>query len=66
MFPYEIGANRAVELRLSAIGDNIIALGVEIEGGKGRRTMRIVKARGIDHDLDERELRISGRGVEVS
>ena len=66
MFPYEIGANRERELRLSALGDNIIALGVEIEGGKGRRTMRIVKARGIDHDLDERQLRISGRGVEVS
>jgi circadian clock protein KaiC len=66
MFPYELAADRERELRLSALGDNIIALGVEIEGGKGRRTMRIVKARGIDHDLDERQLRISGRGVEVS
>jgi hypothetical protein len=33
--------------------------------GRCQRTIRVVKARGIGHDLDQRELRITGQGVKV-
>lgn len=65
-FPYETRSDGAHETRLSALADNVLLLGVEIEKGQGRRTMRVVKARGIEHDLDVKQLRITAKGVEVS
>jgi circadian clock protein KaiC len=50
--------------RLSALADNIIRLDVETDG-KVRRTIRIVKARGVDHKLDKGEVRITRAGVQV-
>ncbi|ANH67755.1 ATPase domain-containing protein [Mitsuaria sp. 7] len=66
MFTYEtIGKDLFTETRMSALADNIILLGIQIEDRKARRTLRIVKARGIAHDLDEHELTISSSGVKV-
>ncbi len=65
LFPYETTTSGDVEKRLSALADNILLLCFDLEEGRGRRTIRVVKARGIEHDLDARELRITSRGVEV-
>ncbi|MBA3463661.1 MAG: AAA family ATPase [Deltaproteobacteria bacterium] len=54
-----------MEGQISALTDAILRLGVELDGGKARRTLQIVKARGTNHDLDVQELRITSRGVEV-
>lgn len=62
---YETLNNGEVESRLSRLADNIILLGIHLDARRGRRTIRIVKARGIEHDLDERDLRITSHGVEV-
>jgi circadian clock protein KaiC len=51
--------------QISAVSDIIIRLGVEQRGDHNRRTLRIVKARGTNHDLDTHDLRISNKGVEV-
>jgi circadian clock protein KaiC len=65
MFPYESTVSGDVERRLSALSDNILLLGLDLREGRGRRTIRVVKARGLEHDLDARELRITAKGVEV-
>jgi circadian clock protein KaiC len=52
------------EARFSAMADNLLLLGVEL-GQQTRRTIRIVKARGIPHDLNERELVITRSGLEI-
>ncbi len=49
--------------KLSAISDAIFKLGVDYRGDIGRRTIRVVKARGISHDLNTRELRITSDGL---
>lgn len=65
LFTYETVETTAIERRLSALADNIILLGMELSARRGARTLRIVKARGIPHDLDVHELKITGKGVEV-
>lgn len=65
IFSYETSSGGEVEARLSPLADNIILLGIDLNERRGRRTIRVVKARGIAHDLDEHELRITGLGVEV-
>ncbi|RZI54049.1 MAG: hypothetical protein EOP12_05000, partial [Pseudomonas sp.] len=66
IFTYEtFGQELFTETRMSALADNIILLGVEIQGRQAQRTLRIIKARGIAHDLNTHELSISARGVEV-
>lgn len=65
IFPYETAITGEVDARLSPLADNILLLGIQLTEGRGRRTIRVVKARGIEHDLDERELHITSRGVEV-
>jgi circadian clock protein KaiC len=52
------------EPRLSALADNIILLGV-LTDGKVRRTIRVVKARNLDHDLQEHEMCISKKGIVI-
>ena len=46
----------------SALTDNIVMLGMELDKDP-RRTIRIVKARGVDHDLATRELKITSDGI---
>jgi len=65
VFTFETSALGEAVARLSAVADNILSLQLEVRDGRGRRTIRVVKARGIDHDLDVRELRITSLGVEV-
>ena len=65
IFTYETSNTGDVEARLSPLADNIVLLGIHLDERRGRRTVRIVKARGIEHDLDEHDLRITARGVEV-
>jgi circadian clock protein KaiC len=53
--------------QVSALTDVILRLGVQYEdGGRMRRTLQIVKARGTAHDPDIRELRITASGVDVA
>jgi circadian clock protein KaiC len=66
VFPYETTTFGEGEMRLSGVADNLLLLGFELQHGRGRRTIRIGKARGIDHDLDLRELRITATGIEVA
>ncbi len=50
---------------MSALADNILLLGLRLEGRQARRTLRVIKARGIPHDLNEHDLNITSHGVEV-
>ena len=52
--------------QVSAVCDNVLTLGVERTGDTARRTIHIVKARATQHDLDMHEVRISGKGIEVT
>jgi circadian clock protein KaiC len=66
LFAYErAGREQGLDARLSALADNIIQLDVELDG-KARRTIRIVKARGVEHRLDKHELCITRDGVQVA
>jgi circadian clock protein KaiC len=53
-----------LEGRMSAIADNIIQLAFD-PGATPRRSIRIVKARGVAHDLATRHFRIDPSGVRV-
>jgi circadian clock protein KaiC len=66
IFPYETAASGEVDARLSPLADNVLLLGLHLAEGRGRRSIRVIKARGIEHDLDERELCITRQGVEVA
>ena len=66
VFTYETtGHDIYTETRMSALADNVILLGIDLQERRARRTLRIVKARGIAHDMDEHELLIKSGGVEV-
>ncbi|QHI96745.1 AAA family ATPase [Xylophilus rhododendri] len=66
VFTYEtVGKDLFTETRMSALADNILLLSIQFEGRRAQRTLRIVKARGIAHDLDEHELTITASGIEV-
>lgn len=65
VFTYETTYTSLSATRLSALADNILLLGIEVDTGRGRRTARVVKARGIAHDLDVREMRIMATGLEI-
>jgi len=64
-FTHERTTADELDRRMSALADSVLLLNLEVEGGRGRRTLRIAKARGTAHDLDVHELRISADGVEV-
>jgi circadian clock protein KaiC len=51
--------------RLSHMTDNIVFLDIRPKQGVIGRTIRIAKARGIAHDLQEREIRIDGAGMRI-
>jgi circadian clock protein KaiC len=66
LFTYETAPDgRDLRARLSALADNVLRLDIEV-GEKVRRTIRIVKARGLEHTLEKVELRITKAGVQVS
>jgi circadian clock protein KaiC len=66
LFTYETSYQvQELQARLSALADNIIRLDVEV-GEKVRRTIRVVKARGVEHKLEKCEVRITQAGVCVS
>jgi circadian clock protein KaiC len=52
------------EPRLSSISDAIIRLGIELTDPP-RRTLRVVKARGIEHDLAAQEMVIERTGLRL-
>ncbi|MEP6652872.1 MAG: ATPase domain-containing protein [Myxococcales bacterium] len=56
---------KPMEGQLSALSDAILALRLERDGDIARRTLRIIKARGTNHDLNTRELQITSRGVSI-
>lgn len=62
---YETYMNTSIDARFSAIADNIVVLGMEVDGVSARRTIRIAKARGLAHDLSVREMAITGHGIVV-
>jgi circadian clock protein KaiC len=51
---------------VSVQSDVIVRLQLERHGDTTRRTLQVVKARGTNHDLDIRELRITAGGIEVT
>lgn len=66
LFTYETSYEaQDLQARLSALADNIIRLDVEV-GEKVRRTIRVVKARGVEHKMEKCEVRITKAGVSVS
>jgi len=67
LFPYEtIGVGHELDTRMSALADNIILLGVELDKTQARRTLRVVKLRGTEHDMNVHELHISSHGCRVA
>lgn len=54
-----------LEGQISALSDAILSLQVERPQNRSMRTLQVVKARGTDHDLNVRELRITSKGAEV-
>jgi circadian clock protein KaiC len=51
--------------RLSHMSDNIIFLDIRAKEGLVGRSLRIAKARGVQHDLQLRELEITGKGLRI-
>lgn len=51
--------------RLSHMTDNIVFLDIRAKHGVIGRTIRIAKARGIAHDLQERDIRIDASGMRI-
>lgn len=54
----------AVDARVSALCDNIFSLCVDFTNA-ARRTLRIVKARGIEHSLEPRKMHLTARGAQI-
>jgi circadian clock protein KaiC len=65
LFTYETHDVGMPSMRVSTLADNIVLLGIELREDM-RRTLRVVKARGIEHDLRAHQMRISREGVEIS
>ena len=51
--------------RLSHMADNILFLEIGAQNGVMGRSIRIAKARSVAHDLQARELQVSGRGLTI-
>ena len=63
----ELGTKTAEALssQINRVSDIIINVGTEYKNAQINRTIRIVKARGINHVLNNHDVRISGVGIEV-
>lgn len=57
-------ATPSARARFDSMTDAIIELRLELEGG-ARRTLRVVKARGIAHDLNAHDIEIHEQGIKV-
>jgi circadian clock protein KaiC len=55
----------ATRINVSSVSDHIIGLGIQLDGDRARRTLRIVKARGVAHDLDVHTMVITSDGLVV-
>jgi circadian clock protein KaiC len=55
-----------IESRLSPLADAIILLDIDLQPTSPRRTLRIIKARGIAHDLRAADLAITPKGIVVT
>jgi KaiC/GvpD/RAD55 family RecA-like ATPase len=51
--------------RLSHMADNIVFLEIRARDGIVGRTLRIAKARSVQHDLQARELQIGDAGLRI-
>ena len=56
----------AAQLQISTVADNWIHLSYLEQGGERNRTLSIVKARGIGHSNQLRELVLSSQGVDLA
>jgi circadian clock protein KaiC len=56
----------ASQLQISTVADNWIHLSYLEQGGERNRTLTIVKARGIGHSNQLRELVLSSKGLDLS
>lgn len=54
-----------MESQICALSDAIVRLDLEWHDDRARRTLKIVKARGSNHDLDVQDFRITNKGIEV-
>lgn len=54
-----------MEGQICAMSDAILRLDLQWNVDKARRTLRVVKSRGTDHDLDVRDFRITSGGIEL-
>jgi circadian clock protein KaiC len=54
-----------MEGQICALSDAIVRLDLEWHDDRARRTLKIVKARGSDHELDVQDFRITSKGIEV-
>jgi circadian clock protein KaiC len=54
-----------MEGQICAMSDAILRLNLEWEGNRARRTLKIVKARGSNHDLDVQDFHITAKGIEI-
>ncbi len=53
------------EARFSTLSDVMIALDIRLDRDPPARTLRIVKARGIAHDLSDRPMVIEAGGIRI-
>jgi circadian clock protein KaiC len=62
----ETGPGRGITIGpISVQSDVIVRLQLERRGDTTRRTLQVVKARGTNHDLNTKELRITASGIEL-
>jgi circadian clock protein KaiC len=54
-----------MEGQICAMSDAILRLNLEWEGNRARRTLKIVKARGSNHDLDVQDFHITAKGIAI-
>jgi circadian clock protein KaiC len=54
-----------MEGQICALSDAILRLDLEWNGDRARRTLKIMKARGSNHELDVHDFRITANGIEV-
>jgi circadian clock protein KaiC len=54
-----------MEGQICALSDAIVRLDLEWHDNRARRTLKIVKARGSNHELDVQDFRITARGIEI-
>jgi circadian clock protein KaiC len=54
-----------LEGQICAMSDAILRLNLEWNGSRARRTLKIVKARGSNHELDVQEFHITAKGIVI-